>query len=182
MYCLSLVILLSSIADATSVPGLTFEELTDRSEVIVTGEVARSWSDWDSAHKFIWTHHELSVSSTQKGSPGSTVVVSEPGGIVGDRGMAIAGSVTYRPGDQVAVFLQRMPNGYLRTTGWGQGKYALDKTGRLHAELTGVEIVQAGSKAASAGTSLRALDGIGIAELRSRVSARVAAQRQGSTK
>src|SRR5580700_2249544 len=118
---------------ATSVPSLTFEELTDRSELIVSGQVTRSWADWDSEHKFIWTHYELSVSNAQKGTPGLTVELAEPGGVVGIQGMAIAGAVVYQPGDHVLVFLQRMPNGYLRTTGWSQGKYTVDSTGRLHA-------------------------------------------------
>jgi hypothetical protein len=163
--CFSIVLVIASQAGATSVPSLTFEELTDRSEVILAGQIARSWSDWDSEHKFIWTHYELRVSSTQKGVPGSTVVVSEPGGVVADRGMAIAGSVQYGPGDSVAVFLQRMPNGYLRTTGWGQGKYMIDKTGHLHA---------AGS--------LRTLEGISVEDFRVRVAARVAALHQGNSR
>jgi hypothetical protein len=169
------------------VPSQTFEELTDHSEMVVGGQITRSWSAWDSEHKFIWTHYELRVSSTQKGRPGAAVEFSEPGGEVGDRGMSVAGSVEYRPGDQVAVFLQRMPNGYLRTTGWGQGKYIVDKTGHLHAELSqrGTEIVQANQAVKSkpaAGTSLRTLDGISIGELGRRVAARVAAQGRGSAK
>lgn len=175
------VLLIGSNAGATSVPNMTFEELADHSELILTGQVTRSWSDWDSDHKFIWTHYELSVASTQKGAPGSTVTVSEPGGVVGDRGMAIAGSVGYTPGDQVAVFLERMPNGYLRTTGWGQGKYTVDGTGHLHADgsLRGLEVVKVG---AARGTSLRTLAGITVGELKARVAARVKAQTQGSIK
>jgi len=166
---------------ATSVPSLTFEELTDHSELIVSGQVTRSWADWDSEHKFIWTHYELSVSSAQKGTPGSTVELAEPGGVVGIQGMAIAGAVVYHPGDQVLVFLQRMPNGYLRTTGWSQGKYTVDNTGRLHAErsLRGLDLVSA-QKGAPAATPVRTLDGMTVAELRSRISARL--QQKGGTR
>jgi hypothetical protein len=183
VYCPSIALLISLTAGATSVPSLTFEELTDRSELILAGRITRSWSDWDGGHQFIWTHYELIVSTVQKGAPGSTAIVSEPGGVVADRGMAVAGSVAYRPGDQVAVFLERMPNGYLRTAGWGQGKYTVDKTGRLHADIHGIEVVRADQKSAVArGTSLRMLDGIGIGEFRARVAARVTTQHQGSAK
>jgi hypothetical protein len=177
----TIALLFASNAGATSVPSLTFEELADHSELILAGEITRSWQSWDSEHKFIWTHHELRVSSAQKGSPGSTVVVSEPGGVIGERGMAIAGSVEFRPGDRVAVFLQRMPNGYLRTTGWGQGKYTVDQTGHLHAEtsLRGIEVVKS---LTIAGTSLRTLDGISLPELRAWVAARVTVPRAGSKK
>jgi hypothetical protein len=182
-----LVLLAFSTAGATSVPSLSFEELTDHSELIVSGRITRSWSDWDSEHKFIWTHHELTVSASHKGAGRPTVVVSEPGGVVGDRAMTIAGTVAYRPGDQVTVFLQRMPNGYLRTTGWGQGKYTLDKAGLLHVDsaIRGIEVVTVDRGVTlntAQNTPLRALDGMSLAELRLRVAARVQAQRQGGTK
>src|SRR5271165_4774246 len=107
-------------AGATSVPQFSFEELVDHSNFIVSGQVIRAWTDWDSEHKVIWTHYEVSVSATHKGSPASSAVVSEAGGAVGGLRMTIAGTVTYQPGEQVLMFLTRMPNGYLRTTGWGQ--------------------------------------------------------------
>jgi hypothetical protein len=184
-FCIIPFIILSiSQAGATSVPALSFEELTDHSQFIVAGEVTRSWTAWDAEHKFIWTHHELKVLSSQKGAASATAVVSEPGGVVGDRGMAIAGSVAYHEGDQVVVFLERMPNGYLRTTGWGQGKFTLDKAGMLHADsgTRGSEIVHIERGPAAQTTSLHVLDGMSLAELRVRVAARVTAQRQGSTK
>ena len=168
-------------AFATSVPRMSFEELTDHSEMVVSGEVTRTWSEWDSAHKFIWTHHELAVSGTQKGTAAATVVVSEPGGIVGGLGMSIAGSVIYQNGDKVVVFLERMPNGLLRTTGWGQGKYRVDG-GRLHADesLRAVEIVD--GKFAASGSSLRSLEGMTVNELSMRVATRVRTQRQEGTR
>ncbi len=166
---LSIILLWISNAGATSVPSLSLEELTDRSELIVTGQIARSWTDWDSAHKFIWTHYELTISGAQKGSPGATVVLSEPGGAVGIQGMAVAGAVVYQPGERVLVFLQRMPNGYLRTTGWSQGKYTVDNAGRLHAVASfgGLEVVAT----QKAETPLRALEGMTVSELRARIAA-----------
>jgi hypothetical protein len=165
---------------ATIVPSLTFEQMTDQSEVVVQGQVTRSWSDWDGEHKYIWTHYEIAVASTQKGRAEATVVVSEPGGVVGDKAMAIAGVVSYAPGERIAVFLQRMPNGYLRTTGWGQGKFNVDGSGRLHAAAFGSEVVPVGQQASRpAGTSLRTLEGISVGQLGARVRARIAA---GGTK
>jgi hypothetical protein len=175
----SLSFLIAAALGATTVPSLSFEELTDQSEAVVSGEVTRSWSDWDSDHRFIWTHHEIKVSGIQKGTAPANVVVSEPGGVVGNRAMGIAGAVSYVQGEQVTVFLQRMPNGYLRTTGWGQGKFDMDRTGHLHpdASLRGVEIIDLNqTKASSARTPLRSLDGISVSELRSRIGARIALQ------
>ncbi len=168
---------LLSTAGATSVPRLSFEQLTDKSEIVVAGQINRSWADWDTEHKYIWTHYELAVSTALKGNPGATVVLSEPGGVVGPRGMSVAGSVVYNPGDQVLVFLQRMPNGYLRTTGWGQGKYLLDKDSHLYAMASLVETVDAKGRPAAKTFSL---DGMTVAQVRTMVAARI--QTQGRAK
>ena len=176
-YALSIALLGVSNAGGTSVPGLSFEELTDRSDLVVTGQVARSWTDWDSPHKYIWTHYELAVSATLKGAAGAGVVVSEPGGVVGIQGMSVAGAVTYRPGERVLVFLQRMPNGYLRTTGWSQGKFDLDDTGHLHPQSAfgGVEFVDP-PHGVSGSTPLREFNGVTVAEFYARIAARLKAQ------
>jgi hypothetical protein len=160
-----------STASATSVARLSFEELTDQSELVVSGEINRSWAEWDAEHKYIWTRYELSVSGTLKGSAGSTVTLSEPGGIVGDKGMNIAGAVGYRQGEKVVVFLQRMPNGYLRTAGWSQGKFRVDQDGKLHGEASplGLEVVAGNARGA---TPLRSLESLSVAQLRGLVSAR----------
>lgn len=155
--------LFAGVALASGIPALSFDELTDHSELVVSGQVTRVWADWDSSHKFIWTHHEISVSGTHKGSVPATVVISEPGGILGNQAMSIDGTPSYRAGDQVLVFLERMPNHYLRTTGWGQGKFVVDSAGRLHADSV---------------PALRALDGMTVSDIHARVTARVAARQQ----
>jgi hypothetical protein len=171
---------LLSTVHATSVTRLSFEELTDQSELVVSGQIDRSWAEWDADHKYIWTRYELSVSGTLKGSAASSVVFSEPGGIVGDKGMSVAGSVGYAPGEEVVVFLQRMPNGYLRTAGWSQGKFRVDQTGKLHGEgsQAGLEIVAGNARAA---TPLRSLEGLSVAQLRGLIAARAKALPQGRT-
>jgi hypothetical protein len=160
-----------STAHATSVARLSFEELTDQSELVVSGQINRSWAEWDAEHKYIWTRYELSVSATLKGSAASRVVFSEPGGIVGDKGMNIAGAVGYAPGEKVVVFLQRMPNGYLRTAGWSQGKFQVDQDGKLHGEASAVGLQPMGANARVA-TPLRSLEGLNVTQLRGLVSAR----------
>jgi hypothetical protein len=162
-------------ASATSVPRLSFEQLTDRSELVVSGQISRSWADWDSSHHFIWTHYELAVSGVHKGAAGSSVVLSEPGGVVGGMGQTIAGSVQYAPGEKVVIFLEREPNGYLRTTGWSQGKFTVDSSGHVHGggALAGVELIQ--TNVAQAVRDLP-VDGITTSELAARVSARVRSQ------
>jgi hypothetical protein len=169
---------LASTLGATTVPSMSFEELVDQSDLVVSGQVTRAWSDWDAEHKYIWTHYEIAVSDTAKGASALTVMVSEPGGVVGDRGFLVAGSVTYAVGENVAVFARKVPNGYLRTTGWSQGKYQIDGSGRLHATAQS-EIVP---NLQATGTSLHTLNGITLQTLRSRVATRASIGSRGSAK
>jgi hypothetical protein len=181
--CAASLLLLFAPLRATTIPGTTFEEMTDRSEVIATGRVTRSWTAWDDSHKYIWTHYEIKLSGTYKGRPDSSLVVSEPGGVVGDRGMMIAGVSGYAVGEQVAVFLERMPNGYLRTTGWGQGKFDIDPKGRIHGTAgPNLEIAPASGTLRRGDTSIRSLDGIDLQTLRALISARVGAQTKAGVK
>lgn len=167
---------LAPLAQATTLQRLSFEELTDNSDIIVTGKVTRTWSAWDAGHHYIWTHYAVEVAATQKGAHTATVELCEPGGVADGMGMTIAGSVAYQIGDSVLVFLQKMPNGMIRTTGWGQGKYTVDAHGRLRAEIApkGVEFVNLKS-GASALTPLSTLDGITLQEAGLRVAARIRA-------
>jgi hypothetical protein len=179
---LAAALLLLSAASATTIAKLSFNQLTDNADLVVSGTVTRSWAAWDAAHKYIWTHYDVSVLSQIKGSAGQTVEIEELGGVVGDSGMTIPGTVVYQTGEKVLVFLSRWPNGYLRTTGWGQGKYRIDVGNRLHGDssLSKVEIV-AGSEAATASVS-RTLEGMSLNEAAVRVANRVRAHAQERAK
>lgn len=163
---------------ATSVPRLSFEELTDRSEVIVQGDITQKWTNWDAGHKQIWTHYELSVTRALKGNPGASVTISEPGGVLGELGMRIPGTPVYTVDDHVLVFLARMPNGLLRTTGWGQGQYRVDASGILHASesLRAIELLPRNQ---GSSVTIESLTGRGASEIASRIKGRLAKQLGG---
>src|SRR5262249_7706247 len=152
-------------ASATLIPSLSFEQLTDTSELVVSGSITKSWAAWDAEHKYIWTHYQLSVTSSHKGVARGTVEFAEPGGEVAGQITMIAGAVRYRVGDQVVILLPRMPNGYLRTTGWAQGKYEVDGAGRLHSSAALASTDYTGAQ--------QRLDGMTVAELGARVAAHV---------
>lgn len=153
---------------ATIVPRLSLEEMVVRSEVIVSGRVVRTWTAWDSPHTFIWTHSEIVVEDAAKGRHSGRVVVSEPGGVVEGLGMQIGGTPGYVPGEQVMVFLVRMPNGYLRTAGMGQGKLSISSNGSVHLTHSGGDLVRTGNT--PNGTALQSLDATAATEVRRRVA------------
>jgi hypothetical protein len=160
---------------ATIVPRLSLEEMVARSETIVSGQVTRIWAAWDSQHRFIWTHSEILVGNVVKGSHSQRIVVSEPGGVVDGFGRQVAGTPGYMLGEQVMVFLERMPNGYLRTAGMGQGKLSLSPDGRLHLTHAGADL--AGRATAPHETALQSLDTAEATEVRRRVAMLVSGTR-----
>jgi len=169
--CLALVILPVGALNATSIPRLTFEQLIDGSDVIASGRVTQSWAAWDSEHKYIWTHYVLSVKGMARGTSASSVEFAEPGGTIGGASLSIAGTVTYQIGDNVVIFLWKMPNGYLRTAGWAQGKYQLDADGHLHSWAAIGGEIDEGTHAQ--GSSLKTLEGMSVAELYRRIADRL---------
>jgi len=154
---------------ATAVSRLSLEEMVHGSDLIVIGQVTRVWSAWDGQHRFIWTHHEIAVHDVAKGGRNQKITVSEPGGVVNGVGMRIAGAPAYAPGEQVLLFLERVPNGYLRSLGMGQGKLRISVDGRVHLTHSGADLVQAG-KPGTNGTNLESLDGVAAAHVRERVA------------
>ena len=109
-------LLISSSAVATVVLALSMEELSARAPLIVHAVAQGSNVAWDEPHAKIWTWTELCVKETLKapstslGLNGGTLVVKQPGGVVGEVGMEIAGVATFKPGEEVVLFLEPAPD------------------------------------------------------------------------
>jgi hypothetical protein len=141
---------------ASSFPKLSLADLVSQSEAIISGTVVRSWTGWDSEHRFIWTHTEIHVSGLLKGRSQSVITVSEPGGTADGMTMQIPGATAFTPGEHIHLFLYKTPLGYMRTTGYGQGKLLVSPDGHVHT-----------NKSAE---GLDNLDGLSSAEFRARVA------------
>lgn len=160
---LVLVCILAAPLAATVILRQSLEQLTHGSETVVHGEVVKTWAAWDPDRTAIWTHYEIEVAEAWKGVPGRSVVISEPGGELGGMRMAVPGAPQYRVGEQVVVFAVRTPVGYLRTCGWGQGRYLVSTDGQVRADLAQAPVVEgskSGATAKSAAPSPSTLDGL----------------------
>ncbi len=146
---------------ATLVERLTLEQLADRSERIVHGRCLRTWSAWDADHQAIWTHCEVEVADPLKGGAAKTVVVSEPGGVVDGVEMTIEGVSRFERGEEMVLFLYRVPNGLWRTRGLGQGKFRV-AGGQVHATVEGLSLPGPVRPPAARSTDLRRLDGLSL--------------------
>ena len=119
---------------------LSFEELTKRSELVVSAVVVdtRSYTSSFKGQAFagegrcMFTDVNLKWTRVLKGRvETSEITVQIVGGRIGKNWERCAEAARYSKGERVLVFLRRR-NGKLRTTGWLQGKYRLkdDKAGR----------------------------------------------------
>jgi hypothetical protein len=157
------------LCSAASIPTLSFEELLAKSDQVVSGTVGRSWTSWGQEHKLIWTRYEIRVEDVIKGTRERTVIVSEPGGSLGGRGMRVEGAVPYETGERVTLFLETYPSGDKRTVGWAQGKFTKDANDRMHPGSAGGRVELNLNALVPSATPLSALNGITSAELRRRI-------------
>jgi hypothetical protein len=155
-------------ASAAVAPRMTAEELVAQSELIVRGHVTRSWPAWDSRHKYIWTHYEVAVAEMLRGLYSTTVTVSEPGGTLDGVSMQTSGAVPFAAGEDAVLFLYKTPIGYWRVVGGPQGKFTVDREGRVRTGSYGVTLVDPPG-GATLGTSLAMLQGIPMSDFVTRV-------------
>jgi hypothetical protein len=160
---------------ATMVVRMSLEEVVDASESIVQGTVVRAWSDWDEGHKSIWTHYELRVADRLKGTAPAMIVVSEPGGTVGETELQVVGTPQYEVGEEVVLFAERTPLGLLRTCGWGQGKFQVTRASSsgkvtVRTAARGIQLVERPAGQAKAkGTPLGEMNGLELEQFKTRI-------------
>jgi len=157
---------------ATLVERLTLEQLTDRSERIVHGRCGRAWSAWDAERRAIWTHCEIEVLDPLKGGS-ARVVVSEPGGAADGLEMHIDGVPLPRSGEEVVVFLFRVPNGYWRARGLGQGKFRVLRAAgvTVEAAVEGAALIEPLRPPVAGSTALSPLNGLALDQFKARIRA-----------
>ena len=104
-------------------------ELAQTADAVVHGTVRRVESRWSGDGRRIVTDVEIQVTETLKGQPGSTVLVTQPGGRVGDIGQVVNGLASFTAGEEVVVFLERRGAAAPSAcTGMAQGKYQVQRS------------------------------------------------------
>ena len=111
---------------AAALVKLSLQEMTQRSKLVLSGEVLELnsyWAPFAGGGECIYTDVKIRVETTLKGKPAAAeVTVQVLGGQVGEEWQVCLEAPRYRKGEKVLVFL-REENGKLRNTGWIQGKY-----------------------------------------------------------
>jgi hypothetical protein len=124
---------LSSPSFAT-MKGLSTEELTNDSDIVVQGEVQDSIARWSNDGKSIMTSADIVVDKVIKGKTvQATVRVEYEGGEIGDIGMKVSDQSSLAKGEKVLLFLKsgnsRLAGSAYHIVGKAQGKYVIDQNG-----------------------------------------------------
>jgi hypothetical protein len=125
---LAAALLIGGPAAATTMLRINLPELSQKAGTIVHGTVRRMESRWSGDRRRIITDVEIQVTETLKGQAGSTVLLIQPGGKVGDIGQMVHGLATFTPGEEVVVFLDRQGANAFRVTAMAQGKYQVRRS------------------------------------------------------
>lgn len=141
------ILLVPSVVLATVVIAETIEEMTQASPVIVRGRVLQVQPQLEEASGRIYTYADLQVSEVLKGPRLTSILVKQPGGEIGNRGTAVAGTAKFKEGQDTVLFLEPAVDeqNVFIVHGLAAGKVDLEKSAK--GELR----------------ALRKLDGLGFA-------------------
>jgi hypothetical protein len=103
-------------------------ELAQSADTIVQGTVRRMESRWSGDGRRIVTDVEIQVVEAFKGQAGGSVLITQPGGRVGDIAQKVNGLASFTPGEEVVLFLVRAGPQAFRVAGMAQGKYKVQRS------------------------------------------------------
>jgi len=121
-----LMMLAAAAAQATTIILPTDAQLVAKSPVIVDATVVSS-AAVDRGDK-IWTETTLAVTRALKGNAAGQIIVSEVGGVAGNKITKIFGAPEYVAGEHVLAFLTPTPRGDYQTVDMYVGKFAEERT------------------------------------------------------
>ncbi|NIO29562.1 MAG: hypothetical protein GTO29_13525 [Candidatus Latescibacteria bacterium] len=151
IFCVTLLVLAAaaSLVQATQILYQSPKQMGRESPLVVKGKVATSRSFWNEKRTKIFTETFVDVDETYKGTGGSTVRIIQIGGVVGNVRMHVHGALSWRPGEEVLLFLEPYGTEGYRVSGFSQGKFEIErdpKTGEAfitRPALEGVEVLGA---------------------------------------
>jgi hypothetical protein len=122
------VLLLGLAAGATTIIRQDVPDLSRQADAVIRGTVSRAESRWSGDRRTIFTEVEIQVAETLKGPARKTVIVREPGGVVGNIGQRVDGVASFQKGEEVVVFLARRPDDSFAVEGMAQGKFRVERS------------------------------------------------------
>jgi hypothetical protein len=120
VYGLMLTICMAPLQSAT-LERLSMDDLIQKSTAIVRAKVTSSYAAFSGS--VIYTHYQLQVSETYKGTAAAEVVV--PGGVANNLRQVFAGTPEFNVGDDYVFFLWTGKSGLTQVMGLTQGLFSI---------------------------------------------------------
>ncbi len=132
LLCSMTFVLLTGIlpAHATQINLQTPSEMGELSELVVEGRVSEVRSFWNASGTKILTETRIEVAQSHKVIANNSLRIGQLGGEVDGVRMSVAGSLSWRLGEEVLVFLERMKSDDYRVSGFSQGKFLIERDAR----------------------------------------------------
>jgi len=141
-----LVLLLGSIATASTAVQMDVPALTRAATDVVRVRVGSSRVAWTDDHRRLVTFVEVSVLETWKGAAADRLTLAQPGGERDGIGQHVSGVAPLTPGEEVVLFLEAQGPLH-RVVGLAQGVYRVERgdpasaARAVPAGLEGLELV-----------------------------------------
>ena len=141
---MSLCFLFFSVADSPAqVKEMSAKELTNESTAVFYGKCSKKESKWNDKKSIIFTYVTVVPEAYIKGSLGTEVVITVPGGQVGDILYEVSEMPVFIEGEDVMAFVWKNPAGKNLVTGGYQGKMKIEKdakTGKRMVKTSGIAV------------------------------------------
>jgi hypothetical protein len=121
-----------SVSATVLLPG-DLGEIARAASAIVRGTVVDVRCDWADDRRRVETIVTLRVSESLKGDMRGLVSVKVPGGVLGRYRSITIGAPSFRPGEEVVLFLGAAPPALPYVIGLGQGVFRVERDGRTGA-------------------------------------------------
>ncbi|MGV3625535.1 MAG: hypothetical protein ACO1OB_32290 [Archangium sp.] len=118
-------VVLAALAHATTLLAMDVAALAKGSGTVVRGTVKSTTPRWTKDGARIMTDAVIEVRETWKGTHRASIVVMQQGGVIGDVGQTVHGTISFLSGDDVVLFLEPRGERFL-LTGMMQGVFRVD--------------------------------------------------------
>lgn len=105
---------------------LSLTDMIQKSTMIVRGTV-RPGTSATARGPLIYTHYQVAVTSAYKGTPGASVDVAVPGGVLNGLQQPVAGAPVLNSGEDCVMFLWTSRSGLTQVIGLSQGLFSVSK-------------------------------------------------------
>jgi hypothetical protein len=124
--------LAAAVANSTTLAGMSFDELAQKSSAVARLRCQSSKSYWDGGE--LWTDTSFEVVERNKGLLGASVTVRMLGGRADGFTSRVDGVPAFRAGEEVYLFLWGKAGEPYRVLGWSQGTFRIIRDARTGAE------------------------------------------------